>query len=309
MAALFIWDGGDVERWQREMRAVLGDFDLRVYPDIGPPEDIEFALVWMPPLGVLARLPNLKAIFSIGAGVSHILRDPEVPKHVPIVRLVYETLTHDMTLHVLHWVLHFHRNFHVYARDQREIRWKRLTYPETPERRIGVLGLGEIGGPAAKQIADLGFTVAGWSRQRKDLPGIRCLAGEAELPALLAQSDILVNLLPPTPQTQNLLDAERLALLPKGAFLINVGRGDVLDDAALLAALDSGHLAAAALDVFRTEPLPPDHPFWSHPGIHITPHSAGPTNQRIGPQAIARNIQRMLRGEAPHPVIDPVLGY
>ncbi|WP_233838917.1 2-hydroxyacid dehydrogenase [Paraburkholderia sp. ZP32-5] len=305
----FIWSDGDAAAWRERMTQTLGEFDMRVYPDIGNAEDIDFAMVWMPPCGELKRYPNLKGIFSIGAGVSHILRDPELPRHVPIVRLTDDTLSLDMSCHAIHWVLHFHRGYDRYLEQQRAGIWHRPPYPPNATRRIGILGMGAIGEYTARCLRDLQFDVAGWSRTQKALNGVQSFFGDDQLEAFLNRTDILVCVLPPTPATTGLIDAKALAMLPAGAYLVNMGRGEVLHDDALLAALDSGHIAAAALDVFVEEPLPSASRYWQHPRVRVTPHAAGPTSIEYGSRRIAENMLLLRQGVMPDAVMDAAQGY
>lgn len=309
MAILFSWADGDSAAWRRSFASSLPDLAFRVFPETGNREDIEYALVWMHPVGDLSSYPNLKAIFSIGAGCDHILRDPDLPAHVPIVRLVDATSVRDMAHYVIYWVLHYHRNFHRYASLQKTGHWQRLRCPDASERRIGVLGLGNMGANAASRLVDLGFAVSGWSRSPKALGGVTCYCGQDGLRALLTSTDILVCLLPLTADTAGLLNRERLRLLPRGASVVNLGRGGVIDDDALLEALDDDHLAGAALDVFTEEPLPVNHAFWRNPKVSITPHAAGPTRDLSAAEQIASNIQRIRRGQPPFPVWRRDLGY
>jgi glyoxylate/hydroxypyruvate reductase A len=305
---LFMWDGGNAPEWRAALEAVLGPIDFRRYPETGEVSEIDYVMTWMPPVGVIGTLPNLKAIFSIGAGVSHILRDPAVGKDIPIVRLTDEALSLDMALHAAHWVLHFHRGYHRYRDQEREGNWSRHAFPANEDRAVGVLGLGAIGQVTAATLQGMHFKVAGWSKSRKDLPGIQSFTAD-ELESFLERTEILVSVLPPTAQTENILNAQTLAMLPKGAFLINMGRGDAIVDEDLLSLLDSGHIAAAALDVFRQEPLPPSSPYWSHPQVYVTPHAAGPTSVKYGAKRIAENIQAIEAGRTPHPVYDWAKGY
>ncbi len=304
MAILFSYAGGDADFWRAQMEERVPGQVFRVFPDTGDPGDIEFALVWLHPEGDLKNYPNLKAILSLGAGVEHVLRDPDLPEGVPIVRLVDDILAQDMALHVVHWVIHYHRNYHVYGGDQGNKHWQRLRFPDTAERRVGILGMGELGTEAARHVRDLGFAVAGWSRTPKTVEGVESFHGPDGLMPFLRRTDILASLLPLTGATENLLDKEKFAAMPEGAYLINLSRGAILVDEDLLAALDSGAIAGAALDVFRTEPLPPNDPYWSHPKVAVTPHAAGPTNDRSAARKVAENINRVLAGESPHPVLD-----
>lgn len=309
MSVLFSWESGNAELWRQEFERQLPDHGFQVYPDIVDIDDVEYALVWMPPIGDLKRYSNLKAIFSIGAGCDHILRDPDVPKDIPIVRLVDDVSVRDMSHYVLHWALHFQRNFHLYAEQHRAGNWQRHSYPDVSEYCIGVLGLGGMGAPIARMLAGAGFKVSGWSQTRKAVDGVTCFAGLDELSRLLAKSRIVVSVLPLTRETENLLDRHRFAQMQRGSFLINIGRGPVINDADLIAAVNGGHIEAAALDVFGIEPLPAEHPFWQHSRISVTPHVAGPTKDISAIKQIVRNIQRIERSEEPHPVWNWEKGY
>lgn len=309
ICVLFIWEGGNSAEWKASLERFLGDVDFRVYPDVGDTGDIDYVMAWMPPIGAIEKLPNIKAIFSIGAGVSHILRDPGVGRDVPIVRLTDEALSLDMALHAAHWVLHFHRGYHRYRDQQGEAVWQRHSFPANEDRSVGILGLGAIGQVAAATLREMNFNVAGWSRSRKDMPGVKSFAGKDELDAFLNRTEILVSVLPPTPETENLLDRTTLGMLPRGAFLINMGRGEAIVDGDLLELLDERHIAAAALDVFRQEPLPSSDPYWRHPGVYVTPHAAGPTSVKYGAKRIAENMMAIEEGRQPYPVYDWDRGY
>jgi glyoxylate/hydroxypyruvate reductase A len=293
MALLFLSSVDSAEAWQAALGTALPDLELRVWPDIGDPGDIEAALVWRPPPGLLASLPNLKLIASLGAGVDHIFADPHLPPQVPIVRLVDPHLTTAMSEYVQLQVLRLHRQDLAYVAQQRRCEWRPLPQPNAGERRVGILGLGVLGSDAALKLSVLGFDVAGWSRAEKKLRGIACFHGAAGLTAMLARSEILVCLLPLTPATEGILDARLFAQLPRGAALVNCARGRHLVESDLLPALDSGQLSAAVLDVFRDEPLPADHPFWSDPRIVITPHVAAVTHAPTAALAIADNLRRL----------------
>jgi glyoxylate/hydroxypyruvate reductase A len=310
MAILFYSRFDDPKVWREAILEVLPGADFRVHPDsVGDPADIEYAIIWKPEPGALARFPNLKAMFALGAGVDAMVGDRSLPKRVPLVRLVDPAMTRGMSEYVIHWVLRYHRDFHVYAEQARERVWKRFPARPTPERSVGVMGLGELGADAAAKLAALGFDVAGWSRTRKRLKGVACFAGRRELAPFLARSQILVCLLPLTPATEGILDARALARLPKGAFVISAARGGHVVERDLIEALESGHVARAALDAFRTEPLPSDHPFWRHPRIDVTPHCSGPTFPRSASREIAKNIRRMMRGLPPKDIVDRRRGY
>ncbi len=278
MALLFRSSVDSAARWSGQLSRLMPGLDIRVWPQIGDPAEIDYALVWRPEPGLLAALPNLKLILSLGAGVDHILIDPQLPRDVPIVRLVDPYLTDAMSEYVVLQVLRLHRRDLDYRTQQQAGIWRELPQPNAGERPVGILGFGEIGQDAARKLKALGFPVSGWGRGEKTVEGFATFAGAAGLPRLLAQSEILVCLLPLTSETQGILNARTFAALPKGAGLVNAGRGAHLVEEDLIPALDSGQLSAAALDVFREEPLPQGHPFWQHPRILVTPHIAGTTN-------------------------------
>ncbi|GHD56924.1 glyoxylate/hydroxypyruvate reductase A [Thalassobaculum fulvum] len=295
--------------WRKSLSERIPGIDFRADPDIGDPADVEFALVWKVPAGYLKQFPNLKAICSLGQGVDHIFADPELPRGPHIIRLVDPWMGRAMAEWVLLQVLRFHRQGPEYEELQRRREWKSLPAPETSTRRVGILGLGALGAEAATTVAALGFDVAGWSRTRKSIPNVKSYAGPEEFDAFLARTDILCGLLPLTPETRNLMDAELFAKLPKGAYVVNSGRGQQLVEADLLAALDSGHIAGASLDVFQVEPLPTDHPFWTHPKVQVWPHVSAQTNADSGADQVAENIRRVFAGEKPINEVDPDRQY
>lgn len=308
MSILLAASGDDPETWRAALAPLLPDFDLdgagwRVRPDLGDPADIVYALTWKPPPGCLVGLPNLRAILNLGAGVDALAGDATLSEpplaDLPLIRLIDPALTVGMSEYVLHWVLHFHRDFHRYAEMQRLGQWAYFEQVEPRARTVGLLGLGELGTDAGLKLAALGFDVAGWSRSPKRVDGITSFHGEAALADFLARTQILVCLLPLTEQTRGILNADLFAALPTGAYVINAARGPHLDDDALLAAMASGHIAAAALDVFHDEPLAEDHPFWTHPDVFLTPHIASTTLPSSAARAVAENIKRLERGEAP----------
>lgn len=309
MALLFYADGESRDDWARALSAELPDMEIRFWPDIGIEHDIEYALVWQPPRGLLASLPNLKAILSLGAGVEHILRDPELPARIPIARLIDPGLKIGMVEFVLMEVLRYHRRQPEYLAQAARKEWKLLRQTLPQNRRIGILGLGHLGASCAEQFVALGFDVCGWSRTAKDLPGVACHHGEDGLFAVLERSQILVNLLPLTDETRDILDATTMGAMPEGAVLINAARGAHLVEDDLIEMLDSGHLSYATLDVFRTEPLPGHHPFWSHPKITVYPHAAAWTLPEAAAPVIADNIRKAEAGEPLYGRIDIRRGY
>ncbi|TVQ34281.1 MAG: glyoxylate/hydroxypyruvate reductase A [Geminicoccaceae bacterium] len=308
MALVFASPIDAPEPWLGALDRLLPDLECGIWPEVGDPARVEYALVYRPPAGMLRRFPRLRLILSLGAGVDGILADPELPD-VPIIRMVEPSLTRTMTDYVLLAVLRVHRGLDHLARAQRDGAWS-FALPALPETtRVGVLGLGEIGRAVAKRLHDNGFAVSGWSRTPRALATVRCHAGRDELPAMLAECDIVVSLLPATAATRDLMDASFFAAMKQGAHLVNVGRGDQVVDADLLLALDQGQLGGATLDVFREEPLPPDHPFWRHPNVLVTPHVAGCALPETGALAVAEAIRRDRAGEALLHVVDRSVGY
>ncbi len=296
--------------WQREFARVAPDLAVRCWPDVGDPAEIAYALAWKPPAGELAKLPNLKAILSMGAGADHLFVDPTLPE-VPITRVVDPYLTSGMTEYVLLHVLRYHRNQPALQTQQRQHVWDDRVgeLRQADERPVGVMGLGELGRDAVAKLVALGFQVAGWSRTAKEIPGVDCFHGPDGLAAFLARSEILVCLLPLTAETTDILNRDTLAQLPQGAYLINAARGAHVVEADLLDALASGQLAHATLDVFREEPLPADHPFWDHSQITVTPHNASITDPRSVVRQVAENIRRFDAGEPPLHLVDRAAGY
>ncbi|TRD23479.1 2-hydroxyacid dehydrogenase [Palleronia caenipelagi] len=248
---------------------------------------------------------ELRAVLNIWAGVEHITDNETLA--VPLTRMVDPGLTEGMVEYVTGHVLRHHLGMDPYITGA--LGWEPRVPPLARNRSVTVLGLGALGGACAQALAALNFRVTGWSRRPKELPGIRCLHGEEGLTEALSAAEILVLLLPRTPETEELMNVERLAVLPDGAVLINPGRGALIEDAALLAALDSGHVGHATLDVFHTEPLPAEHPFWSHPSVTVTPHIASETRPETAAPVIAENIRRAEAGLPLLHVVDRQAGY
>ena len=308
-AIAYISRDTDGVHWKKVLEAGLGPVDFRTLDGLGNKEDIEVALAWKPPAGLIASFPNVKLIVSLGMGVDHLLADDRLPAGVPIVRIMDDGLVGQMSEYAIYWALRHHRDIDKYAASQRARQWKPEDFVDTIDRRIGVMGLGSIGQDTAGKFAALGFPTAGWSRTAKNLPGIETFHGADGLRRFLARTDILIDVLPLTRDTHGLLDAKAFAALPKGAYFINMARGGHVVDDALLAALESGQISGAALDVFNVEPLPQDHPYWTHPKVHVTPHIAGATNPRTASPGVIENIKRMRAGQALIHTVDPKTGY
>jgi len=308
-AIAYISRDTDGVHWKKVLEAGLGPVDFRTLDSLGNKEDIEVALAWKPPAGLIASFPNVKLIVSLGMGVDHLLADDRLPAGVPIVRIMDDGLVGQMSEYAIYWALRHHREIDKYAASQRARQWKPEDFVDTINRRIGVMGLGSIGQDTAGKFAALGFPTAGWSRTAKSLPGIETFHGADGLQRFLARTDILIDVLPLTRDTRGLLDATAFAALPKGAYFINMARGGHVVDDALLAALESGQISGAALDVFNVEPLPQDHPYWTHPKVHVTPHIAGATNPRTASPGVIENIKRIGAGQALIHTVDPKSGY
>jgi glyoxylate/hydroxypyruvate reductase A len=274
------------------------------------PAEIRYAVSFRPPPGLLASLPNLKAVFSLGAGVDGFLIDPDFPKHIPLIRFVDPTLSGEMAQFAVLHVLMRHRTVSYFAAAQAESKWRqRMLQRATADTRVGILGLGEIGTACAERLRDLGFAVIGWSRTRKTVAGVTSYAGADELDAFLGGCDYLICVLPLTDDTRHILNAKTFAKLPNGAYVINIARGGHVNEPDLIAAIDSGHLSGATLDVFETEPLPESSPIWKHPKIIATPHIAAITSPVAATRAILAGIASLERGEAPKNVVDMGRGY
>ena len=309
MALLFRTSSDRTEWWLEEFKARIPELEIRVWPDLGNTDDIEFALVWDLPHGQLRRLHNLRLIISLGAGVDHLFADPNLPRNMPIARVGDWNLTQRMTEYVLLHVLRYHRQLPTYESQQREARWTELLQPAAADRRVGIMGFGVLGGDVGQKLLSLGFDVAAWSRRPKSIDNVESFHGPDGLSPFLDATEILVCLLPITPQTAGIIDARTLAALPQGACIINVARGEHVVEEDLLAALDSGHIAGATLDVFHEEPLPPEHPFWHHPRVTVTPHAASFSDPRSVLTQVIENLRRVWAGEPPLYRVDIDQGY
>jgi len=308
LASTDFWEDMDV--WSNGLQAAMPEMDIKVYPDEGDVNDIEYAVVWKHPRGILKKYPNLKAILSLGAGVDHIISDSELPKGLPIVRLVDKKLTHEMYLHSLHWVLHFHSDQYLYRIQQQSREWIQQSSVQSEDRTIGIMGLGNIGKAIGDSLVNLDFKVIGWgARPKNSLGEIEYYYGHEQLSEFLSQTDILINILPLTENTKNILTKNELKLLPKGSFIINIGRGGIINENDLLSFLNSGHINAAALDVFAQEPLPENNSLWGHSSVYITPHIAGQSNPGSAAKTIAENIRLIEKGESPYPIYSLNSGY
>jgi glyoxylate/hydroxypyruvate reductase A len=315
--ALLVHGGTDnwsPERWKRRFNEVCGDRRVLLLPDVAfDPAEIHYAAVWKPGHGELAAFPNLRVIFNLGAGVDALMADTSLPK-VPLVRVAVADLTDRMTEYVVLHVLMHHRQELYLRASQREKRWAPKFQWPASAISVGIMGLGTLGANAAELVKRLGFRVAGWSRNPRQIDGIACFHGQTQLDAFLQRTDILVCLLPLTPDTRHILNRKLFSKLnrdsPMGApVLINAGRGGLQNEADILECLDDGTLGATSLDVFAQEPLAADSPFWPHPKVVLTPHNAADTDADEISKYVARQIERFEAGGELENVVDPVRGY
>ena len=308
MSILYRSDAVRAAGWASYFAEHAPDLDFRVWPDAGDLKEVEYLIAWQAPAGFLAELPNLKVLFSSGAGIDHVDLSA-VPAHIPLVRMVEPGIINGMVEYVSLAVLALHRDFFDYVTHKAARVWDPLEVPPASARTIGVMGLGSLGSAVLERLAAFGFKLRGWNRSPRTLEGVETFTGAEQLPAFLAGCDVLICLLPLTPATKGILNRELFAALPKGAALVNVGRGPHLVDADLLEALGSGQLSRAILDVTEPEPLPPDHPFWAHPRIFVTPHVASMTQPETAAPILLANVRRHQRGEPLQNVIDRGRGY
>ena len=288
------------------MRSALPDAEVRAWQTGDAPAD--YAIVWQPPQAFFDEQPQIKAAFNLGAGVDALLRLNIAPS-TKLVRLDDAGMAVQIAEYVCHALIRSYRGFGVYAQQASQSNWRVNTSPERDAFPVGIMGLGVLGERVARMVGALEFPVNGWSRSPKQIDGVRCFAGNDQLGNFLAESKVLVCVLPLTPQTQGILNRTMLSQLQSGAYLINVGRGAHLVEEDLLALLDSGQMAGATLDVFRTEPLPPGHPFWSHPQVEVTPHIAALTQRKRTIRQIVDKLHQLERGEAVAGLVDASAGY
>jgi glyoxylate/hydroxypyruvate reductase A len=308
-ALLFSSRLDDPVAWSEALAALMPDLDIRLSPALGNPDEIETALVWRPPPGEMAALPNLKLIINLGAGVDPLLADPTIPPHIPVARLGDAPMAQMMSQFVAHAVLRHHRDIAMYERQHHARHWHYELPRPSYECRVGVMGLGLLGGAAARTLAGLGFAVAGWARSPHAIDDVECFHGTGGLGAFLARTDILVVLLPLTGDTRHIVGRDALYRLPRGAKLVNCGRGGTVDETALLNALRDGQIAEATLDVFEQEPLPPEHPFWGMDQVLVLPHTGSIAIPEISARDVVENIRRVRAGEPLLNIVDRARGY
>lgn len=296
------------DNWQALFADTLPSVTWHHWPHIENKDAIELMIVWKLPRDYQQDYPNLKVIFSVGAGVDQ-LDLASVPEHIQVVRMLDPGIAQGMSEFIAMHVLNIHRDTFSYINANKTATWQQIPTIPSSQRRVGIFGLGHLGQAAAQTLLNLGFSVNGWSRSPKQVTQVNCFSGDEELPAFLSQTDILVCLVPLTPETRGILNAETLSLLPKGASVINVGRGEQLIPEDVITLLNAEHLAYAVLDVFAIEPLPDTHPLWQHPQVLVTPHVAAITQDNSAGQVLADNVRRYISQQPMVGTVDKALGY
>lgn len=306
MKITFYYRNPSADAWIRELGQALPGAQVSEWRPGAEPAD--YAVVWQPPQQLIDEQRDLKAMFNLGAGVDALLR-LRWPRELPLIRIDDGGMAVQMAEYVCHALIRHFREFSAYDEQQHGREWKMRRTLSRADFPVGVMGLGVLGERVARAVAHFDFPVLGWSRSPKSLEGVRCFSGEQGFTEFLAGTRVLVNLLPLTPQTENIIDARTLSRLKPDAYVINVARGAHLVEADLLAQIASGHVAGATLDVFQTEPLPADHAFWNHPKITVTPHASANTLREDSIGQIARKIAALGRGEPVVGLVDLARGY
>lgn len=304
--ALYNWFIEDITQQLIKFDSTL---DIRIWPDLGTPDEVELALVWRHPFGALKKYPNLKCIASLGAGINHLTEDPELSNTIPIIRLMDPYMANDIVQYALTYVLHHIKRVEYWSENQKKNTWIRKPPFSLSNKTIGIMGMGFLGKKIALALQFIGLNVIGWSNSSKDIPGIKDFSGQKEFGNFLSQTDILICMLPLTSKTKHILNRDTFSQLRQDACLINIGRGDHLVEDDLIFFLDSGKLSTAYLDVFSQEPLPPHHPFWTHPKIHVTPHVASVTNPATAIPQLLADYYKLLAGEKITTQVDLAKGY
>ena len=306
MSVLIICPDKNPAVWEKELKNQLPNASIYTYPEVAETADIEYAVSWKHPRGILKNFSHLKVVASMGAGVDHITSDPDLPQNITITRVVDKQLSADMSAFVLALILEYLRNLAVHRSKQT---WEQKLYKRIEDTKVGIMGLGVLGSAVGRTLQKNGFQVSGWSRTPSKIKDITSFHGIKQLDKFLSKSDILVCLLPLTRDTENILNKDLFSKLPKDAYVINVARGEHLVENDLMEMIEKGHLAGASLDVFRREPLPKEHPFWKHSKINITPHVASVTNPASAAVQIAENYKRMKAGRPLKNVVQKEKGY
>lgn len=309
MAIVIFSDFSNFDTWVSCIKKVDNSIDVLRYDQVADRGSVEFALAWNHPRGIFMQFENLKTISSMGAGVDHLLKDPDIPPDIKIVRIIDPLLSNDMFEFALAAIMNHLRLLTHFRENQQQKIWKKKRYQRMADVKIGVMGTGVIGNHVAENLSRVGFSVSGWSRTPGEPKSYLKFSGPEKLPEFLCSCNFLICLLPLTLDTTGILSTETLAMLPQGAWVINLGRGGLLVDDDLIGLLDSGHLAGANLDVFHKEPLPENHPFWTHPKVFITPHIASITDpESVAPQVV-ENYYRTIKNQALMNLVNRQKGY
>ena len=308
ICALFT-EGMDAPTWQLEFSRQFPSLTVEQWEQVANPEQVRFGIVWRPTAAYFERFPNLTTVFNLGAGVDAILTNPAVPEHIAIYRIEDGGMAAQMNQYFSYFLLHYFRDMDRYQLQQPQQQWQVQPFRPASEFRVGILGLGQLGAALAQHIQNFGFNVSGWSRSEKQLEGVTCYAGDDELGIFLNHTDALCCLLPLTPDTQGILNHQNMRQLPKGAVVINAGRGEHLIERDLLALLEQGHLRGAALDVFTQEPLPTNNALWNHPKVMITPHSSAQSEHAPCVEKIGHTLLAIIDGQSPSGLVDRIKGY
>jgi len=306
---LYLYSPDQQDHYLRLLKDALPDWTIACWPDDVDTQAVTHIAAWMPPAGFFARFTNVEVVFVMGAGVDKFLHRDDLCARVSLVRLTDAGMAQQMTEYCLYGVLHYQRQMDVYLRQQRASQWRTQPARLAKDVRVAVLGLGQLGMQVAQNLAKMGYRVAGWSRQPRQLDGVDCVHGDAGLRSLLPETDVLFCVLPATPETRHLLDGERLGWLPKDSAIINAGRGSLIDQDALLAHLERGQLRFVLLDVFAEEPLGESHPLWQHPRVMITPHVAADTVAEEAVTQIAAKLRVFAKGLPVTGLVDRRRGY
>ena len=305
---LFYSQFDDPREWSEALRKHLPSLDIRVYPEVGDPADIRYVLAWKPPIGFFEPFGNLQLVVNLGAGVDSLTGRSDLPD-VPIARLSDPGMVAMMKSYVFFAVIRYARDMPDFEAAKRRREWHYIHPRPLEQTKVGILGLGALGASVASGLAELGFDVRGWDHMPKAVPGVRTYSDPRDWKSFLGDLDILVNMMPLTSLTRGRIDADVLASLPRGAKLVNASRGEVVDEPALIAALRSGQIGGATLDVFPVEPLPVDHPYWAMENVYITPHLASITVPSGAARDVAESIRRVHAGREPLHRINPQAGY
>jgi len=295
MSVLLVSKKRDFSTLKKHIQTIDSNIEIEIWPAVSNPDRVQLAVAWNQPQNVFAKFPNLKAITSLGAGVDHLIYDTTIPETITLSRMVLPSLKQQIAEYVLMSVLNIIRYSHTYHNQQQRAEWEEQQPLEKEELRVGVMGLGELGSATAQKLQRCGFHVSGWARTKKELSSIKTYTS-GELDVFLNEVNILVCLLPLTPETEGILNLKTFKRLKQPAFIINAARGEHLVDEDLIYALDTDRIQHASLDVFTDEPLPESHPFWNRKKITITPHTAAITNEKEAAELIVENYKRLLSG-------------